>query len=147
MFDRVGRTGMKITVCNSQFLISICKFWSTFCPETDSPFVALYVKWVFSGYKSLSLNIQDNSWRGLNVLDGHYLRKFLKDSGINLFLYNVWSMTLRHNLTYIVYHKHFRVDRKRIDIGCVRPTQKWLILWILLTSKGKAYFYLQWIIR
>ena len=30
----------------------------------------LYVKYVFSGHQSLSLNIQDNSWRGLNVYDG-----------------------------------------------------------------------------
>ena len=46
---------------------SICKFRSAFCPETGNSFILLYLKWVFSGYKSLSLNIQDNRCRGLNV--------------------------------------------------------------------------------
>ena len=32
-------------------------------------FILLYVKWVFSGYKSLSLNLHNNSWRELNVSD------------------------------------------------------------------------------
>ena len=30
-------------------------------PETDNPFILLYVKCVFSGYESLLLNVQDIS--------------------------------------------------------------------------------------
>ena len=52
-----------------------------------------------------------------------------------------------YNLTYIVYLKYFWVDKVSIFIGNVCPTKQWLILWIPLTSKGKAYFSLQWIIR
>ena len=44
-----------------------------------------------------------------------------------------------------VYRKYFQVDLKSIFIECVRPTQIWLILWIPLTSKWKAYLSVQWI--
>ena len=44
-----------------------------------------------------------------------------------------------------VYRKYFQVDLKSIFIECVRPTQIWLILWIPLTSKWKAYLSIQWI--
>ena len=46
-----------------------------------------------------------------------------------------------------VYRKYFQVDLKSIFIECVRPTQIWLILWIPLTSKWKAYLSIQWITR
>ena len=131
----------------------------------------LYVKYVFSGHQSLSLNIQDNSWRGLNVYDGRVGRTLSQEifkrfwnnfdfftshelwyEGYNL-TYTVWFCTSHdlwyesYNLMYIVYRKCFRVDRKSIFVGSVRPTRKWLSLSIPLTSKRKAYFYLQWVTR
>ena len=42
-----------------------------------------------------------------------------------------------------VYRKYFQVDLKSIFIECDRPTQIWLILWIPLTSKWKAYLFIQ----
>ena len=56
-------------------------------------------------------------------------------------------MSIGYNLKYIVYRKYFRVDRKPIFVKIVRPARKWLILWITLRSKGKAYFFLQYITR
>ena len=35
-----------------------------------------------------------------------------------------------------------KVDRKSVFIGNARPTRKWFILWVPLTSKGKTYFFL-----
>ena len=130
--------------------ISICKFWSVFCPETGNPFILLYVKLVFSRYKSLPLNIQGNNWRGLRVLDGRvgrHRKTFLKDSRITLIFTNYDTWYLGYNLTYRVHQKYFWVDRKSIFIRSVCPTQKWLISWIPSTSKGKTYFSLQWITR
>ena len=60
IFDCVERPGIKITVCRFWLHVYFI-FWSTFCPNTDSPFILLYVKGVFSGYKSLSLKIKANS--------------------------------------------------------------------------------------
>ena len=145
--------------------ISVFKFWSTYCPEIDNPFILLYVEWVFSGFKSLSLNILDNLAEELpadlvteEILNGklHFLysvervgrtlsqenfKRFWNNSDFVLLWYQ------GYNLKYIVYRKYFWVDRKSIFIGSVRPTRKTMISWITLTSKGKAYFSLQWITR
>ena len=50
-------------------------------------------------------------------------------------------------MKYIVYRKYFQAHRKSIFIGSVRPTRKRLILWVPLTSKGKAYFSLRRVTR
>ena len=149
MCYRVGRTGIKTTGCNFwlQVKISICKFWSTFCPKTNDPLIFLYVKWVFSGGKSSSLNIQNSSWRWLDLSGRHYLRKFLQVSRITCIFYYLWPMIPRRNLTYIVYRKYFRVGREPIIIGSVHSTRIRLTLWIPLAKKVKAYFCLQLITR
>ena len=117
--------------------ISIFKFWSAFCPETEDQFILLYVKWVFFGYK-LSLNIKANSWRGLNVLDGR-IGRVLSQEIFKRFLPPMILWYQCYFLTYIVYCNYFWVDRKFFFIGSVRPTRKRLILWIILESKGKGF--------
>ena len=46
IFNRRGRSRAKVTICNFWYQIwnpiSICQFWPTFCPETDSPFHLFY---------------------------------------------------------------------------------------------------------
>ena len=133
----------KIFVDRPEFAISICKFWSTFCPETDNPFILLYMNFFW-------LNIQDNNWRRLNVLDGCvgqtlsqeiFRRSWNNFDFVPPMIYDTKAMM------HIVYCKCFWAHRKSIFIGSVRPIRKWLILWISLTSKGKVHFSFQWITR
>ena len=99
MFDSVEQTGIKITVCNFWLHVLILSQFESFGPlsvlKLTTHLFCFFVKWVLSGYKSLSLNTNDNNWRRLNVSNGHYLRKFLKDSEITLILYHLWSMIWR----------------------------------------------------
>ena len=120
-----------ISVLNS---ISICKFYSSFRPETDNAFTLLFVKWVFSGYKSLSLVYSTITEEGWTCQMGTISENFLKINELLWFCttYNPWYQG--YNRTYIVYRKYFWVDRKSFFIGSIGLTRAWLVLWIPLPS-------------
>ena len=118
--------------------ISIFKFWSAFCPETEDQFILLYVKWVFFGYK-LSLNIQDNSWRGLNVLDGRNGRALSQEifkRFLPPMIYDTNAIFWRISFIAIIFEW---TENSFLSEVSVRH-EKRLILWITLESKGKGFF-------
>ena len=92
--------------------------------DTSSWYTGQNLKWVERAGLTLSQDIFKRFWNDFNFV-----------------------LPMIYNLAYIVYLKYFRVDKISIFIGNVCPTKQWLILWIPLTSKGKAYFSLQWITR
>ena len=88
--------------------------------DTSSSYTGENLKWVERVGLTLSQDIFKRFWNDFDFV-----------------------LPMIYNLTYIVYLKYFWVDKVSIFIGNVCPTKQWLILWIPLTSKGKAYFSLR----
>ena len=98
---------------------SICMFWFTFYPEIDNPLILLYMKWVFSAYKS-SPNKQGNSWIGVSVSNGCVWRTISHE----------FFKKLEHNLDFV---PHMIYDTKAI-IWHVRLSQ-------IFSSGQELYLY------
>ena len=83
---------------------SIFKICSASCPNTDNPFTP---KWVFFDYKSLSLNIQDNNWRRLNVSDSRVGQTLSQETFLKSWKKFYFVPSMIHDTKAITWRKSF----------------------------------------
>ena len=123
MSDRVGWTKIANTIC---FFLSCSKsqlvsFGPVFVLKlTVHSFCFMENKFIFAT-NHYFLNFQCYICTGLNVSDGHYLKKFTLVSEVSFILYHTWPMRLR--LVSDIYHLlEISLSKEKIHFHGKRPS-------------------------